>query len=104
MENLPNPLEILLRIEQMCIDKKKRDDRFEKRLEAIEKKLNIKIKSNEFNIKTIIKAAEFLDCSKDILRAAIKNGILIEGIDYRYNGRRTYTFSEFALQKHKGKL
>ena len=82
MKNLPNPIEILLRIENLCLENKKRDDMLEKRLIMLEEKISETRDKNDFNIKTIAKAIEILCCSKDILRAAMKNGM-----DHNYSGR-----------------
>jgi len=104
MENLINPLEVLLRVEQMLIEKEKRDIQIKKRLDNIDKKLNIKFLGNDFDVVGLKKASGILHCTVDVLKAAMKNGILKENIDYRYNGRRTYTFSFSRLQIHKGLL
>jgi hypothetical protein len=104
MENLPNPLAVLLNIEKILIDNQKRDERIEKRIVAIEKLLAIKTPRNDFDIVGLESATKILHCGIDKLREAIKNRILVQDRDYRFNGRRTYTFSHSSLQQYKGKL
>ena len=106
MEHLPNPLEILLRIERRQINMEKRQVNLEKEIKAINRKLNLKpnISVNDFDIVSLKKASKLLHCSIDTLKAAMRNNILIKDIDYRFNGKRTYTFSSSSLQEHKGKI
>ena len=106
MENLPNPLEILLRIEQRQINLEKKLVNIEQNLKAINKKLNLKsnLLENDFDIVSLKKAAKMLRCSIDTLKNAMKNNILKQNIDYRFNGKRTYIFSSSSLQKHKGNI
>lgn len=104
MEDLPNPLAVLLNIEKMCIEIQNTNSKFEKRMVAIEKKLSIKTTQNDFDVVGLENAAKILHCGIDKLRIAIKNGILMQDIDYRFNGKRTYIFSYSSLQQHKGKI
>lgn len=58
----------------------------------------------DFDLDTFKKASNVLSCSISTVRNAVDDGILLENIHYRHNGRKKYYFSTTELLKIKGTL
>lgn len=63
---------------------------------------NITVK-DDFTIKHYGEAVKILGCCRQTLKKAIDDDKLIDGKDYRYNGKR-YLFSSSSLHKIKGTI
>jgi hypothetical protein len=58
---------------------------------------------DDFNIKHYTQATKILGCCRQTLKKAIDDEKLIDGKDYRYNGKK-YLFSKSSLHKIKGTI